>query len=134
MGEEVGCNRSSPSCSWTNVYTRMFPVIRKLSYVLIIIVVATTTESCVNKTLDDTQEENTMPTKTIEQALREHTDSLMAIPGVIGVGQGLCDNQDCIKVLVIKLTPALKQQIPKVLDGYRVDVEVTGEIKPLEKN
>ena len=33
---------------------------------------------------DDTQEERTMQEKTIETVLKEHTGSLMSLPGVVG--------------------------------------------------
>ena len=52
-----------------------------------------------------------MPAKTIEEALRDHTDSLMSLPGVVGTGQGLCDGQPCIKVFIVKKTPELLGQI-----------------------
>ena len=90
--------------------------------------------SCSNKAVDEGRGENNMSTKTIEEVLEEHTNALMAIGGVVGVGQGLCDGQDCIKVFVIELTPELQQKIPKEIDGYAVEVEVTGEFKALPKN
>ena len=73
-----------------------------------------------------------MQEKTIEQALADHTDSLMSLPDVVGTGQGLCDGQPCIKVFVVKKTPELLGQIPAEIDGYTVAVEQTGEIKALE--
>ena len=72
-----------------------------------------------------------MASKTIEQVLKEHTEELMALPGVVGVGQGLCDDQDCIKVFVAQMSSELEQKIPDELDGYQVDIEVTGEFKAL---
>lgn len=74
-----------------------------------------------------------MPTKPIEATLREHTDALMAIPGIVGVGQGLLGNTPCIKVFVVEKTSALRQQIPKTLDGHPVVVEQTGVFKALPK-
>ena len=73
-----------------------------------------------------------MQEKTIEQALADHTDSLMSLPGVVGTAQGLCDGQPCIKVFVVKKTPELLRQIPAEIEGYTVAVEETGEIKALE--
>ena len=78
-------------------------------------------------------EGRTMPAKTIEEALKEHTDALLAIPGVVGVAQGLLSGKPCIRVFVIDQTPQLQQQIPKVLHGYPVVVESTGEIRALPK-
>jgi hypothetical protein len=53
----------------------------------------------------------------------------MSIPGVVGVGQGLCDNNPCIKVYIIKRTPELDKRIPALLEGYEVSIEITGEIR-----
>ena len=66
---------------------------------------------------------------TIEEALKKHTEELMAIPGVVGTGQGLCDRVPCIKVLVIERTPEIEQRIPDTLEGYKVEVDVTGRIR-----
>jgi hypothetical protein len=74
-----------------------------------------------------------MPQKSIEVVLKEHTDELMALPGVVGTAQSLCDDKPCIKVYVDELTPELKGKIPKKIEGYAVDIEVTGEIRALPK-
>jgi len=66
---------------------------------------------------------------TIEEALKKHTEELLATPGVVGIGQGLCDGMPCIKVLVIERTPEIEQRIPDTVEGYRVEVEVTGRIR-----
>ncbi len=73
-----------------------------------------------------------MQEKTIEEALREHTDDLMSLPGVVGTGQGLCNGQPCIKVFIVKKTPELLGRIPAEIEGYAVAVEETGEFKALE--
>ena len=73
-----------------------------------------------------------MDKRPIEDALREHTDRLMALPGVVGTTQGLSDGEPCIKVLVVKKTSELLAQIPDVLEGYAVEVEETGVIRALE--
>ncbi len=78
--------------------------------------------------------ENDMPSKSIIEVLKEHTDELMSIPGVVGTAEGLCDDQPCIKVFVIKNTPELEQKIPPVLEGYTVNVEETGEFRALPDN
>ncbi len=72
-----------------------------------------------------------MASKTIEQVLKEHTTQLMSLSGVVGVAQSLCNGQDCIKVYVVQMSPELERKIPKELDGYAVDIEVTGEFKAL---
>ena len=69
-------------------------------------------------------------TRSIDEVLADHTDSLMAIPGVVGTAVGLCDGERCIKVLLTDSNPETKRKIPARLEGYRVVVEVTGTIKP----
>lgn len=72
-----------------------------------------------------------MTGKTIEQVLKENTDKLMSIPGVVGTAIGSCDGSPCIKVLVEKKTPALEKQIPKTLDGWKVEIEEVGKVRAL---
>jgi len=69
-------------------------------------------------------------TKSIEEALKEQTDGLMAIPGVVGTAQGLCNGKPCIKVFVIEKSSELDQKIFNTLHGYPVSIEETGEIRP----
>jgi len=69
-------------------------------------------------------------TRSIDEVLVDHTDSLMAIPGVVGTAVGLCDGERCIKVLLADANPETKRKIPARLEGYRVVVEVTGTIRP----
>ena len=66
---------------------------------------------------------------TIEEVIKKHTEELISVPGVVGVGQGLCDNKPCIKVYIIEKSPELQNKIPSSLDGYKVSTEVTGEIQ-----
>ena len=65
----------------------------------------------------------------IEEVLKKFTDNLMAISGVVGTGQGLCDGEPCIKVFLIKKTPELEEKIPRELEGYKVKIEETGKVR-----
>ncbi len=76
--------------------------------------------------------EKSMAEKTIETVLKEHTDSLMALPGVVGTAIGECAGKPCIKVYVEKKTPELLNQIPSTLEGYTVGVQETGEFRALD--
>jgi hypothetical protein len=80
----------------------------------------------------DQSKEKPMQEKTIEEVLKEHTDSLMALPGVVGTAIGECAGKPCIKVYVEKKTPELLKQIPTAIDGYMVAVQETGEIRALD--
>lgn len=88
--------------------------------------------ACTKKTLDDG--ESDMPKYSIEEVLKKHSVRLMAIPRVVGVGQGLCDGKDCIKVFVEAKSQELERRISTEIDGYTVDLVESGEIKPLKKN
>jgi len=67
--------------------------------------------------------------RSIDEVLAAHSDSLMALPGVVGTAIGLCDGERCIKVLVADSNAATKSRIPSHLEGYRVVVEVSGTIR-----
>lgn len=75
-----------------------------------------------------------MPGKTIQEVQKEHTDELMAVPGVVGTAIGMCDERPCIKVYVVKKTPELDRKIPDTLDGYPVMTEETGKFRRLPEN
>ena len=70
-----------------------------------------------------------MTQRPIEDVQRAHTDELMKLVGVVGTAIGLCDAKPCIKVLVARRTPELRQAIPDSLEGYRVMIEETGVIR-----
>lgn len=90
--------------------------------------------ACGQQGAKEQEEERPMPERTIEEVLKEHTNSLMSLPGVVGTGQGLCDGEPCIKVFVAKKTPELLRQIPSSLEGYLVAVEETGEFQALDSS
>ena len=73
-----------------------------------------------------------MAEKSIDQVLQEQRDSLMGLPGVVGIALGLCSGELCIKVYVAKKTTDLLKQIPAQIEGYTVDVQETGEFKALD--
>ncbi len=78
--------------------------------------------------------ENIMPQQSIEQVLKDHADELMAIAGVVGVGQSLCAGKDCLHVYVVKNSEELARKIPSEIEGYHVEIITTGEIKALPDN
>ena len=80
-----------------------------------------------------TPQETRVPSRSIEQVLATHTDSLMSLPSVVGTAIGVCDGEPCIRVFVIDSTVATRRMIPTRLDGYLVRVDVTGPLRPLEE-
>jgi hypothetical protein len=73
---------------------------------------------------------STVPARSIDEVLAAHTDSLLALPGVVGTAIALCDGERCIKVFLADSNPDTSSRIPPRLEGYRVVVEVTGAIRP----
>lgn len=61
----------------------------------------------------------------------KYEDELMAVPGVVGVGIGECKAKACIIVFIQYRTAQIDREIPETLDGYPVQIEVTGPIKVL---
>ena len=108
-------------------------IIRVILFILGFIVLDSNLVGCLEISNDFSGEEKEMSVKTIKEVLKEHTEELMSIPGVVGIGLSLCIGKPCIKVLVIKKTPELAQKIPDILEGYQVIIEETGEIRALPK-
>lgn len=72
-----------------------------------------------------------MPQKAIKAVLQAHTDRLMALPGVVGIGLGQSQGQPCIKLFVSARTADSQAKIPTALEGYQVVVEETGTFHAL---
>ncbi|MDD3642245.1 MAG: hypothetical protein PHQ19_02115 [Candidatus Krumholzibacteria bacterium] len=71
----------------------------------------------------------------IIRAMNAHVDQLMAVPGVAAVAVGeLADGTPCIRVYVVEKTPGHGVLIHGEIEGYPVDVEESGEIRPMEED
>ena len=81
-----------------------------------------------------TPEQATVTASTIEEAQQHLTDSVMSLPGVTGIMIGECDGAPCIKVLVVRQTDELAEQVPSEFEGYPVELEATGELRPRGAN
>lgn len=68
--------------------------------------------------------------KTIEAVLAAHNDSLMAVPGVLATAIGRCNGAPCIKILVSRVTDDVQRRVPRQLEGFPVQVDVSGPIVP----
>ena len=60
------------------------------------------------------------------------TKTVMALPGVTGTAVGLCGDTVCIKVYLTRPDQTVMEQIPETFRGFKVDVEVSGEIRARE--
>ena len=75
-----------------------------------------------------------MADKPVAEVLEAHSRQLMALPGVVGVGEGRCGEVPCVLVLVVEKTPALDEEIADLLQGYPVNIVESGEIRAREPN
>jgi hypothetical protein len=85
--------------------------------------------ACANDVEEDRAGETQMSSKDIGLALKEHTQELMSLSGVVGTGQGLCDNQPCIKVFVTEQSPDLEEKVNTILKGYPFVIQETGRFR-----
>jgi hypothetical protein len=81
------------------------------------------------------QSDSPSPKRDINLVLAAHDKELLAIDGVVGVYVGTLEDRHtpCLKVMLGKDTPELRRAIPAAIEGYPVVIEVTGEIRALDK-
>lgn len=61
-----------------------------------------------------------------------HAPRLIAIDGVAAIAVGALDSgEPCVRIYVVELTDSLRAQLPRTLEGWPVDIEESGEIRPL---
>lgn len=74
----------------------------------------------------------TMSTRPVAEVIATHADSLMALPGVVGLYEGrLDDGTPCVKIMVARSDAALRARLPRTLEGHPVVIEETGEIRAM---
>jgi hypothetical protein len=67
----------------------------------------------------------------IEEVQERYTPTWMELPRVVGTGIALCDDEEpCIRVFLSSASPEAEEAIPKEVEGYRVEVVVTGIFRP----
>jgi hypothetical protein len=98
----------------------------------VILWLAATMMACGGQEIVQGQGAQLMPSKSLEEVLQEHTSSLMAIAGVVGTAQGLCNWEPCIRVFVVESSAELLSRIPPEIEGYPVEVQETGEFRKLD--
>jgi hypothetical protein len=69
------------------------------------------------------------PRTGIAERLETQRDAIMALPGVVGVGLSLCDDDPCITVLTHEPSPDLEQRLERLLGGHRYIIVPTGPIR-----
>ncbi len=71
------------------------------------------------------------PSQPAAEVIAASADSLMAIPGVVGVYEGASGKETVIRILVASKHDSLTRRLPKTLAGYRVELEVSGPVVPM---
>ncbi|MDZ7267975.1 MAG: hypothetical protein ONB48_10265 [candidate division KSB1 bacterium] len=88
--------------------------------------------ACQNQIKEENRDQGRIPVRDINQVMQDHTAEWMALPGVVGVYIGAQENgRLCIRVMVVEKTEALEQKIPRSVEGHPVEIEETGEIRPM---
>lgn len=71
-----------------------------------------------------------MNERPIREVLAEHGTRLLAMPGVVGVAEGeRPDGAPCLVLLVETRSTVLAETVPSELEGWPVEVRVTGELE-----
>jgi len=63
--------------------------------------------------------------------IARNATQLMGIPGVVGVYEGESQGKPVLRVMVLSRADSTMEKIPKTLEGYDVEVEVSGPVKPM---
>lgn len=76
------------------------------------------------------------PSRDINAVLAAHSQRLMAMPGVEGIYVGLLEDgtTPCLKLMLRQHDAKLEKALPRELEGYRVVIEVGGEIRSLSNS
>jgi hypothetical protein len=75
--------------------------------------------------------QNSSPNRDINTVLAAHDKELLAIPDVVGVYVGSIGDkgQLCLKVMLARANPDSERKIPRMIEGYPVVTEVTGDVE-----
>ena len=67
------------------------------------------------------------------RVIEASADSLMAIPGVVGVYEGRSRSETVIRIMLATRSDSLVRRLPARLGGYRVELEIGGTIEPMRR-
>jgi len=71
-----------------------------------------------------------MSNKKIEDVIKEHTDKLMVLPYVIGIGKGESNGNPCIIIFVQDKEVTSLEVIPDTIEGYPIIINKSGDFIP----
>lgn len=74
------------------------------------------------------------PAESAAAVIERHGSEIMGLPGVAGLYEGRSPGgETVIRVMLLSAADSMARRIPRRLGGYRVEIEVTGEIRPLDR-
>ena len=108
--------RRTGSQSMKHTFSLFLPLmITSAFFILLMLTGCAQPENAPNRTANQTG-------KTLAETIQENRQRLLAISGVLSVEAGDCVPDSCIKVTVAKKNEMIANQIPPMLETWRVDV------------
>ena len=104
-------------------------IVRMIVFSTGVMILGSSVLCCMRNTADEGVGERNMPEKTIEDVQQEHTEEWMSIPGVVGTAIGEFEGKPCIRVFVAEKTKEVMEKVPSEIEGFRVIIDETGEIR-----
>lgn len=77
------------------------------------------------------QSQEPAPEQSLSLVIARNAGTLMGIPGVVGIYEGETGGKPVLRVMVLSRADSTLKRIPKTLEGYDVEIEVSGPIKPM---
>jgi hypothetical protein len=71
------------------------------------------------------------PDQSLSLVIARNAEMLMGIPGVVGVYEGESAGKPVLRVMVLSRADSTLKRIPKTLEGYDVEIEVGGPVRPM---
>ena len=103
-----------------------------MKFLMLLVVLLT---ACGGSTGDDPAPrpaEDAVRSESIDETLARHTERLMAIEGIQGVGEGRTDDgRPCVLILATVPAEQLAGAVPDTLEGWPVRIDSGDEIRPM---
>jgi hypothetical protein len=106
---------------------------RKLALVVFVLIPCVfALQHCNVQQKEKKQMQNNPPMSDINKVMDAHAKEWMSIPGIVGCYVTIKEMGDsCIVIMAVNITDEIKKKIPLTIEGYPVEIEESGEIKPL---
>lgn len=112
---------------------KLFPSTFRILCAIFTLILLFCIESCSKNVVKQQERHVKMHNKSIEEVLKHHTDSWMAIDGVEGTAIGLFEDKPCIKIFSSIKAEQLRAKIPVTIEGYPVIIKETGTFHALDE-